>query len=84
MKSGMRHISYIIEDYAGYDVSQFIEAIQTSISSCQTVNNFFVKRAKNIHETIFYLQRFTKFLIKLHQVSPSPHNTLRTNNRIER
>jgi crossover junction endonuclease MUS81 len=70
MKSGMRHVIYIIEDYPGCDVSQFLEAIQTSISSSQVVNNFFVKRVKNIDETISYLQRISKLLIKMHQVSP--------------
>ena len=69
MKSGMRHIIYIIEDYAGYDVTQSLEAIQTSISSSQTVNNFFVKRTKNIQETISYLLRMSKFITKMHQVS---------------
>lgn len=73
MKSGMRHIIYIIEDYAGTDVSQFLEAIQTSISSSQTVNNFFVKRVKNVQETIWYLQRISKFLTKLYQVLPKHH-----------
>jgi crossover junction endonuclease MUS81 len=72
MKSGMNHVIYIIEDYAGYDPTQFIEAIQTSISSSQTVNNFFVKRVKHIEETISYLLRMSKFLIKMHQVTP-PH-----------
>src|SRR5271169_466648 len=72
MKSGMNHVIYIIEDYAGYDVTQFLEAIQTSISSSQTVNNFFVKRVKNIQETISYLLRTSKFLIKMHQVSLPP------------
>ena len=70
MKSGMQHIIYLIEDYAGYDVSQFLEAIQTSISSSQTVNQFYVKRSKNIDETIHYLVRMSKFLAKLHQVFP--------------
>src|SRR5271170_1454769 len=69
MKSGMNHVIYIIEDYAGYDVTQSLDAIQTSISSSQTVNNFFVKRCKNIQETISYLLRMSKFLIKMHQVT---------------
>jgi crossover junction endonuclease MUS81 len=70
MKSGMQHIIYLIEDYAGYDVSQFLEAIQTSISSSQTVNQFYVKRSKHIDETIQYLVRMSKFLNKLHSVLP--------------
>jgi crossover junction endonuclease MUS81 len=66
----MQHIIYLIEDHAGYDVNQFLEAIQTSISSSQTVNQFYVKRSKNIDETIQYLVRMSKFLAKLHQVFP--------------
>ena len=69
MKSGMRHIIYIIEDFAGYDVGPSLEAIQTSISSSQTVNNFFVKRTKNIQETVSYLLRISKLMSKMHQVS---------------
>jgi crossover junction endonuclease MUS81 len=69
MKSGMRHVIYIIEDFAGFDRPEFIEAINTAISSSQTVNNFFVKRVKNIQETIGYLQRMSTFLTKLHRVS---------------
>ena len=65
----MRHVIYIIEDIAGFDASEFLEAIQTSISSSQTVNNFFVKRVKNILETTQYLKRVTHFLTKLHEVS---------------
>lgn len=72
MKSGMQHIIYLIEDKAGFEVSGFLEAIQTSISSSQTVNQFFVKRSKHIEDTIQYLVRMSKFLIKLHQVSPLP------------
>jgi crossover junction endonuclease MUS81 len=69
MKSGTRHVIYIIEDFAGFDRPEFIEAINTAISSSQTVNNFFVKRVKNIQETIGYLQRMSTFLTKLHRVS---------------
>ena len=74
MKSGMRHIIYVIEDYAGYDVTQFLEALQTSISSSQVVNEFFIKRTKNIDETISYLLRMSKFITKLHLVSSHYHN----------
>jgi crossover junction endonuclease MUS81 len=73
MKSGMRHIIYIIEDYAGYDPTDFLEAIQTSISSSQVVNNFFVKRTRNIDETTKYLLRMSKSLSKQHQVPPGTH-----------
>src|SRR5579859_244965 len=66
MKSGAKHVIYIIEDYPGTDLSSFLEAIQTSISSSQVVNNFFVKRVRNIQETISYLLRLSKFLTKLH------------------
>lgn len=76
MKSGMRHIIYIIEDYAGYDPTEFLEAIQTSISSSQVVNNFFVKRTRNIDDTTKYLLRMSKSLSKQHQVTPeAPSHT---------
>jgi crossover junction endonuclease MUS81 len=79
MKSGTRHVIYIIEDYAGFDRPEFIEAINTAISSSQTVNNFFVKRVKNIQETIGYLQRMSKFLTKLHRVPPRESLAYRQN-----
>jgi len=68
MKSGMRHIIYIIEDYAGYEPTDFIDAIQTSISSSQVVNNFFVKRTTDIEDTTRYLLRMSKILAKHHRV----------------
>ena len=73
MKSGMRHIIYIIEDYAGYEPTEFLDAIQTSISSSQVVNNFFVKRTRNIDDTTKYLLRMSKNLSKQHQVIPGTH-----------
>jgi crossover junction endonuclease MUS81 len=73
MKSGAKHIIYLIEDWAGYDVTPFLEAIQTSISSSQVVNQFFVKRCGHINDTIAYLVRMSKYLSKLHRVSPIPN-----------
>ena len=73
MKSGAKHIIYLIEDWAGYDVTPFLEAIQTSISSSQVVNQFFVKRCVHVDDTIAYLVRMSKYLTKLHRVSPLPN-----------
>jgi len=70
MKSGARHIIYVIEEHAGFEIGQFQEAVNTCISSTQSVNNFFVKRVKNIQDTINYLLHMSKALMKLHQVSP--------------
>ena len=65
----MRHIIYIIEELAGFEPPKdFLEAINTAISSTQTVDNFFIKRVKHIEETISYLKGISNMLSKLYQV----------------
>ena len=59
-KSGLRHVIYLIEDFNAYHVSQFLEAIQTSIIGLQITDGFFVKRVPTFAMFVKYLVLLTK------------------------
>ena len=59
-KSGLRHVVYLIEDFNSYHVSQFLEAIQTSIIGLQITDGFFVKRVPTFAMFVKYLVLLTK------------------------
>jgi crossover junction endonuclease MUS81 len=73
-KSGMKNVTYIIEDLTmGVLDAQTQEIIETAISSTQVVDGFFVKKTSKLDETIQYLVRMTKMLQKLYQVPNTTH-----------
>ncbi|BFZ64219.1 Crossover junction endonuclease mus81 [Saitoella coloradoensis] len=67
MKSGLRHVMYVIEESHLDDVRSYLEAIQTAISSTQVVNGFFVKRVPNLEGTVSYLARMSKMLGRIYE-----------------
>lgn len=78
-KSGMRNVTYIIEDLTmGVLDAQTQEIIETAISSTQVVGGFFVKKTSKLDETIQYLVRMTKMLQRLYQVPNITHELSHT------
>lgn len=80
-KSGMRNVTYIIEDLTMIVLdAQTLEVVERAISSTQVVDGFFVKKTSKLDETIQYLVRMTTMLQKLYQVlnttSEPTHTTL--------
>lgn len=71
-KSGVRNVTYIIEDYNIGDIGNMRESIETAISSTQVVNGFFVKRTAKLDDTIRYLVRMTKMLEEIYTRQPLP------------
>lgn len=71
-KSGVRNVTYIIEDYNLGDTGNMREAIETAVSSTQVVNGFFVKRTAKLDDTIRYLVRMTKILEGIYARRPLP------------
>lgn len=71
-KSGIRNVTYIIEDYNIGDIGNMRESIETAISSTQVVNGFFVKRTAKLDDTIRYLVRMTKMLEGIYTRQPLP------------
>ncbi|PUU79074.1 hypothetical protein B9Z19DRAFT_1082637 [Tuber borchii] len=64
-KSGLKHVTFIIEDFTLKDSDRAMEAaMDTAISSTQVVDGFFVKRTGKLDDTIRYLVRMTKRLAK--------------------
>ncbi|CUS09478.1 unnamed protein product [Tuber aestivum] len=64
-KSGLKHVTYIIEDFTLKEADRTMQdAMDTAISSTQVVNGFFVKRTGKLDDTIRYLVRMTKKLAK--------------------
>jgi crossover junction endonuclease MUS81 len=72
-KSGLKHVVYIIEDFALRETDRAMqESIDTAISSTQVVNGFFVKKTGKLDDTIRYLVRMTRMLEKTYQVLSTP------------
>ncbi|KAL1990910.1 hypothetical protein VTN49DRAFT_5913 [Thermomyces lanuginosus] len=68
-RSGIPNVIYLIEEFAiahdamGPSGTRIQEAVASAIASTQVVNGYFVKRTKNLDDTIRYLARMT-FLLR--------------------
>lgn len=71
LRSGCRHVIYIIEDTNFDNVKRYLDAIQSAISSTQVVNGIFVKRVPSLDGTVKYLARLTKRLAQIYEVTAS-------------
>ena len=66
-KSGLKHVTYIIEDFTLKEADRAMQdAMDTAISSTQVVNGFFVKKTGKLDDTIRYLVRMTKKIGRAH------------------
>lgn len=88
-RSGMKNVIYLIEEF---NITQdaasnlkYQEMVASAIASTQVVNGYFVKKTKNLDDTIRYLARMTFLLQKMFSPSSSfssstplnsPQNTL--------
>ena len=63
-KSGIKNITYLIEDYSlsAERSEKYGEAVESAIASMQIVNDIFVKQTSKLDNTIRYLARMTKSL----------------------
>ncbi|RAK98294.1 crossover junction endonuclease MUS81 [Aspergillus ibericus CBS 121593] len=83
-RSGVKNVIYLIEEFnVTQDVnsvmaSKYNEMVASAIASTQVVNGYFVKRTKNLDDSIRYLARMTFLLRKMFSSSPgeTPSNTL--------
>ncbi|MCJ1386291.1 Crossover junction endonuclease mus81 [Xylographa soralifera] len=71
-KSGVKNVIYVIEDFAiSSDATKnYHEHVMSAISSTQVVNGYFVKRTRELNDTIRYLARMTTMLKKLYESKP--------------
>lgn len=70
-RSGMKNVIYLIEEFAVIDphsvnAARTQEAVASAIASTQVVNEYFVKKTRNLDDTIRYLARLTSLLRKMY------------------
>ena len=63
-KSGIKHVTYIVEDFSisAERGEKYGEAVESVIAAMQVVSDIFVKQTSKLDNTIRYLARFTKQL----------------------
>ncbi|KAH8424098.1 crossover junction endonuclease MUS81 [Aspergillus melleus] len=91
-RSGMKNVIYLVEEFnitqdtGSASALKYQEMVASAIASTQVVNGYFVKKTKNLDDTIRYLARMTFLLQKMFTLpssssespttAPSPTNTL--------
>jgi crossover junction endonuclease MUS81 len=68
-RSGIKNVTYIIEDFSisADNEDKYGEAVSSAIASTQVVNNYFVKKTAKLDDTIRYLARMTKMLQAMYE-----------------
>ena len=83
-RSGVKNVIYLIEEFTvtldanSVMAVKYNEMVASAIASTQVVNGYFVKRTKNLDDTIHYLARMTFLLRRMFNPSPgeAPSSTL--------
>ncbi|KAL2854956.1 crossover junction endonuclease mus81 [Aspergillus pseudoustus] len=81
-RSGIKNVIYLIEEFAVTHESNTVTAqryydmVSSAIASTQVVNGYFVKRTKNLDDTILYLARMTFLLGNMYSPSSSATSPL--------
>ncbi|KAL1857912.1 Crossover junction endonuclease mus81 [Paecilomyces lecythidis] len=72
-RSGMKNVVYLIEEFAiTHDsnhpsAAKYQESVASAIASTQVVNGYFVKKTRNIDDSIRYLARMTALLRRMYE-----------------
>lgn len=72
-RSGMKNVVYLIEEFAiTHDSShpsaaKYQELVSSAIASTQVVNGYFVKKTRNLDDSIRYLARMTALLRRMYE-----------------
>ncbi|KAL4980719.1 hypothetical protein BDW66DRAFT_147144 [Aspergillus desertorum] len=76
-RSGIKNVIYLIEEFAvthpesnAAAAHKYHEMVASAIAQTQVVNGYFVKRTKNLDDTIRYLVRMTFLLRNMYSASP--------------
>ncbi|PYI01369.1 crossover junction endonuclease mus81 [Aspergillus sclerotiicarbonarius CBS 121057] len=83
-RSGVKNVIYLIEEFNvtqdanSVMAAKYNEMVTSAIASTQVVNGYFVKRTKNLDDTIHYLARMTFLLRRMFNPSSgeTPSNTI--------
>ncbi|KAJ5648027.1 DNA-directed DNA polymerasefamily Xbeta-likeN-terminal [Penicillium lividum] len=77
-RSGIKNVIYLIEEFSithpesGGGAQKYQEMVASAIASTQVVNGYFVKKTRNLDDSIRYLARMTLLLRKMYGVLDSP------------
>ncbi|RVX68181.1 hypothetical protein B0A52_08689 [Exophiala mesophila] len=68
-KSGIKHVTYLIEEYAisSEKGEKYGDALESAIATMQVVNGYFVKQTAKLDDTIQYLARMTRTLKSIYE-----------------
>ncbi|KAH8695500.1 putative DNA repair protein Mus81 [Talaromyces proteolyticus] len=72
-RSGIKNVVYLVEEFAvshssnGAQAPNYQDAVASAIASTQVVNGYFVKKTRNLDDTIRYLARMTFLLRKMYE-----------------
>ncbi|KAI9928910.1 hypothetical protein ASPWEDRAFT_49405 [Aspergillus wentii DTO 134E9] len=76
-RSGIKNVIYLIEEFnvthdsSSANVLKYQEMVASAIASTQVVNGYFVKKTRNLDESIRYLAQMTSLLRKMFESSSS-------------
>lgn len=71
-RSGIKHVIYLIEEFsvthpdAAGGAQKYQEMVASAIASTQVVNGYFIKKTRNLDDSIRYLARMTLLLRKMY------------------
>jgi crossover junction endonuclease MUS81 len=76
-RSGIAHVVYLIEEFtvshssstAAGNMPNYQDSVASAIASTQVINGYFVKKTKNLDDTIRYLARMTFLLRKMYETA---------------
>ncbi|KAL2852719.1 ERCC4 domain-containing protein [Aspergillus pseudodeflectus] len=84
-RSGIKNVIYLIEEFTvthesnAATAQRYYEMVSSAIASTQVVNGYFVKRTKNLDDTIRYLARMTFLLSNMYSASSFSSTTCPVN-----
>lgn len=86
-RSGIKHVIYLIEEFSvahadagGGGAQKYQEMVASAIASTQVVNGYFIKKTRNLDDSIRYLARMTLLLRKMYGVQdPSTSSPISAN-----
>lgn len=78
-RSGIKNVIYLVEEFTvvhadagGGSASKYQDMVASAIASTQVVNGYFMKKTRNLDDSIRYLARMTLLLRKMYGVLDSP------------
>lgn len=78
-RSGIKNVIYLVEEFSAVhhdtgsgSAMKYQEMVASAIASTQVVNGYFMKKTRNLDDSIRYLARMTLLLRKMYGVLDSP------------